>query len=233
MLPRLAVIAFFFFLTKIQAKRVPNKCKSHFIVTQSSNTAINVLGGTDNSNTGANEGFPNIFSWYIGSYLNGYLPSNDICVSQRPPAISSASCVLEGFSSEFPFDDDRFPNELLDDAFPVVFNCDGTILINQLPNGAKITEGECYGAITWQGPLGSSQNPTTVAITGVFGDYKGASGQMIITNVLDSAQCPCYASNTVGLPPCYKYELFLVDSVQGTNYSLSLFLINTLTYINT
>ena len=93
------------------------------------------------------------------------------------------------------------------------------ILINQFPNGIKITEGECYGAITWQGPLGGS-NPTTVAITGVFGDYKGASGQMIITNVLDPNECPCYASNTVGLSPCYKYELFLVDSVQGTNTHL-------------
>lgn len=71
------------------------------------------------------------------------------------------------------------------------------------------------GIITWQGPLGSV-DASTVAITGGSGDYAGVTGQMVISNVIDSADCPCYHGDpSLGFPPCFKYELFLKD-VEGT-----------------
>ena len=71
------------------------------------------------------------------------------------------------------------------------------------------------GIITWQGPIGSV-TASTVAITGGSGDYEGVTGQMIVTNVQDSTQCPCGDGIHMSfLPPCFKYELFL-DDVQGT-----------------
>ena len=73
------------------------------------------------------------------------------------------------------------------------------------------------GIITWQGPLGSVDG-STVAITGGSGDYAGVTGQIVISNVIDSADCPCYHGDPPpGLPPCFKYELFLKD-VEGTSF---------------
>ncbi len=135
---------FLSFVVVITHAKTPKKCNSRFVVTQSSNEITPVLFG-DLSNR-----VPSVVSWYIRSYLNGELPSDDAICSSQPPAISSASCVLEGYSSTL-FDDisgdDRFANELLDDQFPIVFNCDGTILINQFPDGLKKINDECYGNI--------------------------------------------------------------------------------------
>lgn len=135
------VLCFLVVITHASHSVGKKKCKSRIVVTQSSNDIIPVVFGTL---------IPRVISWYIGSYLNEEVPSDTTICSLQPPAISSASCVLEGLSPTLTQDDyysygDQFGNELLDDQFPVVFNCDGTILINQLPDGMKKIDDECYG----------------------------------------------------------------------------------------
>ena len=131
------------FLVVITHADTRKKCKSRIVVTQSSNNILPVVfsGSTDDDN--GDRGIPSVVSWYIGSYLNGEVPSDPGMCSSQPPAISSASCVLEALSPTLTWD--LFGNEYLDDQFPVVFNCDGTILINQFPDGIKKIDDECYG----------------------------------------------------------------------------------------
>ena len=151
-------ICFLLAVAQAKPKREPKTCKSRFTVTQSFNNEIPVVV-EDNPRPNTDDTFsfddakpfPSVISWYIGSYLDGKFPSEGCATSF--PAIAGASCVLEGQSFTFVDDEpssshsdnDPFANELLDDQFPAVFNCDGTILINQAPNGQKNIDSDCYG----------------------------------------------------------------------------------------
>ena len=144
------VLCFLVVKTHADARK---KCKSRIVVTQSSNNILPVVFSGSTNDDNGDRGIPSVVSWYIGSYLNGELPtmcsnppvygSSSPLPTLQPPAISSASCVLQALSPTITWD--LFGNELLDDQFPVVFNCDGTILINQFPDGIKKIDDECYG----------------------------------------------------------------------------------------
>ena len=138
------VLCFLVVITHADTRR--KKCKSRIEVTQSSNNIFPVVfsGRGESDDNDDIRGIPSVVSWYIGSYLNGEVPSDLGMCQLQPPAISSASCVLQGVSGKHkPF---GFGNrELDDDQFPVLFNCDGTILINQFPDGIKKIDDECYG----------------------------------------------------------------------------------------
>ena len=96
------------------------KCKSRIVVTQSSNNILPVVFSGSTNDDNGDRGIPSVVSWYIGSYLNGELPtmcsnppvygSSSPLPTLQPPAISSASCVLQALSPTITWD--LFGNEL-------------------------------------------------------------------------------------------------------------------------